>query len=137
VLGGLLYEFYMWRVSGTLWSEDEVKLLRKHYPKAKRVKLLELLPTRSWKSIGQKAALSGIRRIAKSDPLPIPDTVSLSDVQVFHMLADLAGTDTIELDERRIYVHVSSRLSKGDMRTRSPSSRLRLPNVARATRRAA
>ncbi|SRR6266699_1696532 len=79
----------MWRVSGTLWSEEEVAILQKYYPNATRVKLLGMLHTRSWTAISRKAALKGIRRIAKSDPIAIPDTTSWSDQEVFIMLEGL------------------------------------------------
>jgi DNA invertase Pin-like site-specific DNA recombinase len=89
VLDGLQDTYYLWRVSGTLWSKQEVKILQKHYPNATRVKLLSMLPTRSWTAISRKAALKGIRRIAKSDPIAIPDTTSWSDQEVFTMLKGL------------------------------------------------
>lgn len=136
VLGGMLYDFYMWRVSGTLWSDEERDLLRKHYPTAKRVELLNMLPTRSWRAIIGVAWQLRLRRLASPDKLPIPDTMSLSDVDVFEELARVTGEDTIVLDERRVYVHVSQP-SVHDTRRRSPNSRFRLPNIASAIRRAA
>jgi DNA invertase Pin-like site-specific DNA recombinase len=107
VLGGLLYDFYLWRDSGTLWTDEEKALLKKHYPKAKRVKLLELLPTRSWKAISMKANLLKLRRIAKSDPSPIPDNMSLSDVRVLEGLRQELTEDELSDTDGRLYVHVT------------------------------
>ena len=107
VLGGLLYNFYLWRGSGTLWTDNEIETLRTHYPTATRVELLNLLPTRSWKAISRKAALEGVRRIAKSDPLPVPDTMSLSDVQVLEALGQELSEDEMSDTDGRLYVHVS------------------------------
>jgi hypothetical protein len=73
---------YLWRSSGSYWSENELATLQEHYPTASRNELLHLFPTRSWVAIIQKAAAKGIRRIAGSDKLDIPREMSLSDVRV-------------------------------------------------------
>jgi hypothetical protein len=141
VLGGLLYTFYLWRESGTLWTDEEKKILRKYYAKSKRVDLLKMLPTRSWRAISGVAWRLGLKRLAKSDPLPVSDTTSLSDREVLQMLAMELDTDELEIaleePDNRLYVHISTRPSNDVTGMRSPNSRLRLPNIASATNCAA
>jgi hypothetical protein len=125
VLGGLLYDFYLWRDSGIQWTDEEEAILRQHYPTAKRTDLLNMLPARSWRAINGMAWRLKLRRIAKSDPLPIPDTMSRSDVYVLLSLtnelteSEIRGEtnerfsfhteegDTIEIDRKQLYVHIS------------------------------
>lgn len=79
-------ECYIWRTSGTLWTQEEAAILKAHYPTATRVELLRLLPTRSWTAISRKASLlskiAPLRRLAASDPLLFGDTTSLTDLEV-------------------------------------------------------
>jgi hypothetical protein len=76
---------YIWRQSGTRWSDDEEDTIRKLYPNATRAEILHALPNRSWASIGARAKrLSpAVRRYnLNKEHWSIPDDMSLSDAQV-------------------------------------------------------
>ena len=107
VFCGFLYDFYLWRGSGTLWSDEEIEILRQHFPTATRTALLELLASRSWKAISRKAALEGVRRSPKPDDLTIPVTMSLSDVQVLKALRQELSEEEMSNTDGRLYVHVT------------------------------
>jgi hypothetical protein len=73
---------YVWRQAGNVWSEDEIDTLRVHHPSATRNELLHMLPSRSWKSILNKAKRLGVDRPVTSSDTEIPVDTSLSDIHV-------------------------------------------------------
>ena len=60
----------LWRADGraSTWKEEELTLLKTHYPTMAQGELLRLLPQRSWTSIEKKAERLGIVRIKRSQP---------------------------------------------------------------------
>ena len=44
------------------WYNDEVKILKEHYPKTHRDELLKLLPGRSWRAVGHAAEKYKVHR---------------------------------------------------------------------------
>jgi len=63
------------------WKEEELALLREHYPKTDRETILSLFPTRSWYSINSAASDAKIVREVKSAPSCVPGNLSLQDYQ--------------------------------------------------------
>lgn len=82
---------YLWRPSGSTWSEDEKAILREYYSTATVDSLLHMLPTRSWLALKGKANKSGIYREAPIVPSSIPENVSLSDLRVVKEFAIQPG----------------------------------------------
>ncbi len=74
---------YVWRQSGSYWSESEIALLREHYPTSTRGELLHLFPSRSWLAIMRKAIKLGVPRLVGRDKTDIPADTSMSDMYVF------------------------------------------------------
>ena len=74
---------YIWRQSGTVWTDEEMDVLRAGYPTLPRSELLRLLPSRSWFSIKGKAIKSGITRAYNShEHTGLAQDTSLTDEQV-------------------------------------------------------
>lgn len=44
------------------WTEEEIAILKQHYPTTQKVDLLRLLPNRNWQSINRRAMLNKISR---------------------------------------------------------------------------
>ncbi|MBX3488894.1 hypothetical protein [Parvibaculum sp.] len=55
--------------TGLAWTEDEIAVLRRHYPEGGPRACLPLLPARSARAIGEAAKRAGLTRI-KRGPLP-------------------------------------------------------------------
>ncbi len=53
------------RVSEIYWSTSEERILRQHYPAGGSRACAPLLPRRSKRSIGKRAHLLGLKRIAR------------------------------------------------------------------------
>jgi DNA invertase Pin-like site-specific DNA recombinase len=83
LVGGGVEHCYIWRSSGSMWSDNELDTLREQYATSTRNELLHTFPKRSWLAIIRKAtriSLVGVP-IADSD---LPVDVSLSDVAIFN-----------------------------------------------------
>jgi DNA invertase Pin-like site-specific DNA recombinase len=77
---------YIWRQSGNQWAEDELTLLREHYPTMGRAELLHVFPGRSWQAIVSKAINEHITKtvIKRNDGLAVPTNTSLTDLHVLN-----------------------------------------------------
>jgi hypothetical protein len=75
---------YIWRQSGSQWTDEELALLRAHYPTMARAELLRLFPSRSWQAIVSKAINESIPKqvIKRNDGLAVPTNTSLTDLAV-------------------------------------------------------
>ena len=74
---------YIWRDSGTVWTDEEMDTLRSLYPTSSRSELSRMLPSRSWNAIKGKAITSGIsRKYGKHDTTGLAEDTSLTDEQV-------------------------------------------------------
>jgi SOS-response transcriptional repressor LexA len=73
---------YIWRQSGTVWTDEEKDTLRTMYPGSTRSELLHTFPSRSWLAIHAKAKRLKVRRMVASDETGIPSDTSLTDVNV-------------------------------------------------------
>ena len=54
--------FFGQRRGTVAWTEEEVAILREHYPATRKAELLRLLPRRNWFSINKRAASFGLSR---------------------------------------------------------------------------
>lgn len=63
-------EMYFCRGKGAnnYWSDEDKAILREHYPISPRDIILQLLPTRGWKSIRAEASILGIKRNVYNEP---------------------------------------------------------------------
>jgi hypothetical protein len=77
---------YIWRQAGSRWSEDELSLLREHYPTMTRPELLRVFPSRSWRAIVSRAIDEHIPKqvIKRNDGLEVPTKTSLTDIAVLN-----------------------------------------------------
>jgi hypothetical protein len=78
---------YVWRQSGTLWTEIEENTIRELYPHAARTEILHTLPNRSWSSIRARARrldASLHRYNLSKEQTGIPDDMSLSDIAILN-----------------------------------------------------
>ena len=74
---------YIWRDSGTVWTDEELATLRAGYPTLPRFELLRLLPSRSWNAIKGMAIRSGIKRkYGKHENAGLAKDTSLTDEHV-------------------------------------------------------
>lgn len=82
VLGGLTEHCYIWRATGSQWSQADVERLSELYPTASKSELLRAFPTRSWHAIQRRAIVSKVRRTVIDRDVTIPLDTSLSDYEV-------------------------------------------------------
>ena len=82
VLGGLTEYCYIWRATGSQWSQADVERLSELYPTASKSELLRAFPTRSWHAIQRRAIVSKVRRTVIDRDVTIPLDTSLSDYEV-------------------------------------------------------
>jgi len=73
---------FVWRASGSFWTDEEVHRLRENYPTVSRSDLLALFPTRSWIAIRRKASDKDIKRLVRDGDCTVPASMSLSDVKL-------------------------------------------------------
>ena len=81
-----VYAAYIWRQAGSQWDEDELALLREHYPTMTRPELLHKFPSRSLQAIVSKAINEHITKtvIKRNDGLEVPTNTSLTDLAVIN-----------------------------------------------------
>lgn len=74
---------YIWRRSGSQWTDEDMEVLRTGYPTLSRSELLRRLPSRSWQAIRGKAIRAGIgRQYGSHEHDGISWDTSLTDEQV-------------------------------------------------------
>jgi hypothetical protein len=75
---------YMYRAKGSqsVWSDEEVELLRSYYPQADRIDILRALPDRTWAAIIQQANGMGLKRLHRLNTSDIAYTISYSDAVI-------------------------------------------------------
>jgi hypothetical protein len=83
-----VYTCYIWRQSGTSWTDEEKGVIKQHYPTTPRSELLRLLPTRSWTAIVKRAIRLKVKRLVPhnhggNDVLDIPTDTSITDLYMF------------------------------------------------------
>jgi hypothetical protein len=100
---------YLWRTSGTLWTDEELDIIRTSYPTVPRSDLLRLLPSRSWRAIVEKARRLQVARQDRYERLDIDSDVSVTDMQVL---------SEFMLEKKRVQWH-HTQLPNNDNRSRS------------------
>jgi Recombinase len=90
LVGGMIEHCYIWRTNGSEWTQEELDILREHYPTASKDDVLRYLPKRSWNAIMRKA-ITSTPKLQRSPQYEtrsrIPNDISLTDVEVMKRYA--------------------------------------------------
>ena len=66
---------YLWKVTptrGDVLSDEETAILREYWPHAKRLEILKLLPTRTWRGLQRHASVNHLYRLhSNKDEVPL------------------------------------------------------------------
>jgi DNA invertase Pin-like site-specific DNA recombinase len=108
-----VFTAYIWRQSGTSWTDEEKDVIRQHYTTTPRSELLRLLPTRSWTAIVKRAIRLKVKRLVPhnhggNDVLDIPTDTSITDLYMFKEF----GLSRERVQWFREFVH--DQISNGD-----------------------
>lgn len=82
------FTIYLFRKSGThdTWTDEELECLRRLYPHADRLAILQALPTRTWRSIMHIASDNGFVRDTRLNTSDIDPCLSYADIQLIQAL---------------------------------------------------
>ncbi len=74
---------YIYRKHGIqpLWTDEEREIVKAHYATAKRQTILQLLPTKTWRSIRTEASSLGLMRLTKFKEEEIPMILTWTDLE--------------------------------------------------------
>jgi hypothetical protein len=74
---------YIYRKHGIqpLWTDEEREIVKAYYATAQRETLLQLLPTKTWRSIRTEASTLGVKRLTKFREEEIPMVLTWTDLE--------------------------------------------------------
>jgi hypothetical protein len=105
-VSGLASIGYVWRQSGSQWSEGEDSIIKELYPNATRLEMLQALPTRSYVSISTRAKRLHVKRYnLKKEVRTIPDDTSLQDAKIISEFM-LKPVERVQWHTERLTNHV-------------------------------